>query len=262
LLVLGHGEFLGEEVRRTSTTDFVATYRKSRSAARDAEPHQHDGPHIILPLDEGYWSDAEDFEPDCLTQLVYTPAQTIHRDSMIRLGGRYLCASFPARIIDDVEISFRDPVAVKRASLVRIAHVLTVQILRGEVDELVVEDACWRLVSALSAAECRHRPPWIKDAVSFCRESLGTPIRIADIGNAIGLNSAHVSRTFRTVFGCSLSRYVATLRLEAAAAELRRGKQSIAETAANFGYADQSHLCRTFRSTFGVPPSVYRAAFQ
>jgi AraC family transcriptional regulator len=49
------------------------------------------------------------------------------------------------------------------------------------------------------------------------------------------------------------------LRVEWAAAEILSGHRSLAEIAAEAGFADQSHFTRVFRRQVGVTPGEYRA---
>ncbi|MDO1557825.1 AraC family transcriptional regulator [Brevundimonas sp. 2R-24] len=69
----------------------------------------------------------------------------------------------------------------------------------------------------------------------------------------------HLARAFRRATGLSIGAWSRRLRLTRAAGALRASRASIAEIAAQHGFADQAHLCRDFRRAFGCPPSAWRA---
>jgi AraC family transcriptional regulator len=57
---------------------------------------------------------------------------------------------------------------------------------------------------------------------------------------------------------CTYGEYVRRIRLSRALERLRRNTQSIAEVAADTGFADQSHLTRTMTGLLGIAPAAYR----
>ena len=80
------------------------------------------------------------------------------------------------------------------------------------------------------------------------------------VADAVGRHPAHVARTFRRHFGCSLGEYLRRIRLEHAARRLRETDRSISEIALDAGFYDQAHFGRCFRAWASVSPRVYRAA--
>lgn len=80
---------------------------------------------------------------------------------------------------------------------------------------------------------------------------------IGDIATSNGLSREAFSRKFTRDFYMSPHAYRLVGRLNAARKQLRGGA-GIADTAADFGFADQSHFGRHFFRVFGVTPSVYR----
>jgi AraC family transcriptional regulator len=57
----------------------------------------------------------------------------------------------------------------------------------------------------------------------------------------------------------TVARYARGLRLDWAAQRLVEGDCTLAEVAAQAGFADQSHFTRAFREYAGVTPGRYRA---
>lgn len=63
---------------------------------------------------------------------------------------------------------------------------------------------------------------------------------------------------FRGVYGQNLSAYLLELRLKRAVALLAETRLSVAEIAAQVGYANQSKFAKVFREKYGAPPLEYR----
>jgi transcriptional regulator GlxA family with amidase domain len=72
------------------------------------------------------------------------------------------------------------------------------------------------------------------------------------------VDRAHLARTFRSVFGCTVGEYVRAARLSRAAGLLRSGKKSVSAIAAEVGFADHAHLTRNFSGVYGRSPTDYR----
>ena len=80
-------------------------------------------------------------------------------------------------------------------------------------------------------------------------------IEVTDLANLAGRSAFHFTRVFARSVGMTPYRYVVHLRLQAALRLLRAGQMSLAEIAADTGFADQSHLSRWIRRVHGVAPS-------
>jgi AraC family transcriptional regulator len=259
---LGHGEFLGREIERVDAGPFVVTFRESGSDKRDSVPHVHETPSLLLALDEGYWSEADGFDEGSPCQMFYTPARTMHRDSMMRLGGRYLCISIEAAVVAGTEWDARHAIALHMPNAMRAAHAIALLMLQGGASKLLVEDACLGLIrDASPRSMSRQRPRWLSEAVEFCQSRFAEPFSIADLAQVIGVHPVHLTRVFRNWYGVPLSKYILSLRVERAAAALRAGEVSIAAVAVNSGFFDQSHFNRAFKSAMGTAPSVYRSIY-
>jgi AraC family transcriptional regulator len=263
-VLLHYGEFLGREINRLSVPGFIVTFRRSGSGRRDERHHSHTTPNLILPLDTGYWSEADGFNEGNPSQLFYTPAGTAHRDSMVRLGGRYLAISIDEFIVGDALQNWRFPVALERPIATRAAHILAMRRMTGQLSSLFVEDACLSIVGELksqAATRKASRPRWLKAVIELSNSAFVELPSISEIGAIVGIHPVHVSRVFRHYFGFPLSKYIVAVRIERAAAALRAGTDSIATIAAETGFSDQSHLCKAFKIVMGVTPKEYKALF-
>jgi AraC-like DNA-binding protein len=108
------------------------------------------------------------------------------------------------------------------------------------------------------AAEPRREPAAVATAAEYLREHYAEPVRLDELGRAVGLSPGYLSRAFRRALGVPPHRFQLQLRLEQAKRMLARGEPQIRVAAAT-GFADQSHFSRRFHAYIGCPPGRYRA---
>jgi AraC family transcriptional regulator len=82
---------------------------------------------------------------------------------------------------------------------------------------------------------------------NYIMAHLDEAIEVADLAALAGRSPYHFSRVFSRSVGISPHRYVVHLRLQRAVELIRDGRSSLAEIAAQTGFADQSHLSRWVR---------------
>lgn len=81
-------------------------------------------------------------------------------------------------------------------------------------------------------------------------------VRIDTLAACSGVSRRQIERNFLDVVGLTPKAFAAIRRFRYAGARLRTGA-SMAETALEAGYADQSHMCREFRRFAGLNPAAY-----
>lgn len=86
-----------------------------------------------------------------------------------------------------------------------------------------------------------------------------TRVSLDDLSQISGLSPFHLLRSFRRETGMPPHEYLTSLRIEKAKRLLRAGT-SIAQTAFETGFSDQSHLTRSFKRIIGVTPGQYLLA--
>ncbi len=134
-------------------------------------------------------------------------------------------------------------------------------------DLLLVEDA---LIDALATLLARHarteeapvraspHDPRVETMKALLAADLTTPLRVADLAEAVGLSPFHATRLFTQATGLPPHAWRTQLRLQRSLAPLRAGA-TVADVAAASGFTDQSHFTRHFRRMFGVPPGRWQA---
>ncbi|MDV8000674.1 helix-turn-helix domain-containing protein [Rhodococcus sp. IEGM 1408] len=84
-------------------------------------------------------------------------------------------------------------------------------------------------------------------------------VGVDQLAREMGLSVRALQRLSKQYIGLSPLRIIRRYRLQEAALRLRENPQlTIAEVAADLGYADQSHLAADFRSTLGLAARDYR----
>jgi AraC family transcriptional regulator len=134
---------------------------------------------------------------------------------------------------------------------------VTPMALEGLALELLVQAA-----RARTEADGAGRPAWLHRAEAMLRARFTEPLTVAEVAQEAGVHPAHLARTFRVHLHCSIGGFLRRLRVDEAAALLRRSDQPIAQVAARVGFADQSHLTRRFREQMGTTPERWRRIHQ
>jgi len=99
----------------------------------------------------------------------------------------------------------------------------------------------------------------VRRARDHLRAHLAGTTTAVELEQVTGLDRYTLVRQFRAVHGTTPDRYRMLRRLDLARAAIARGR-SLADAAAESGFADQSHLTRQFRRAFGMTPGRWRAA--
>ena len=136
-------------------------------------------------------------------------------------------------------------------------------------DQLFIDQVAEALVTYLRHRYARtclperpreHRPsPLIRQALEILRTSLDGNVSLDDIARRCNVSRSHFYQVFRQELGCTPHEWLVRTRLEQARALLRRPGLSLADIAAQCGFADQSHFTRAFGRRFGLSPGRWRA---
>jgi AraC-like DNA-binding protein len=141
--------------------------------------------------------------------------------------------------------------------------------LLADIDEPISDLGCVEiaavvadgLVSLSGGTDCRRATIDIR-AVEIVRDYLAahareqTPASILE--EIAGTDRFTIARHFRWAFGTSPDRYRMLRRLALARAAIESG-HSLAQAAAENGFADQSHMTRQFKRTYGLTPARWIA---
>lgn len=93
-------------------------------------------------------------------------------------------------------------------------------------------------------------------ARAYIAEHFRDDISVDDLARLVGVSRFHFIRAFHATFGIPPHAYINQVRLQHARKLLLSGR-SVAESAAESGFYDQSRLNRLFRRAYGVTPARY-----
>ena len=94
--------------------------------------------------------------------------------------------------------------------------------------------------------------------VVYIAHNHNRPIKISDIGRAVGLHPDYANAIFKKTFGCTLSRYVAEERIGQVKRKLILTDMSITQIAFECGFNSISRFNNTFFNICGQTPRCYR----
>lgn len=97
----------------------------------------------------------------------------------------------------------------------------------------------------------------IRRTKEFLEAELANPLRLADIGRAVGASPAYLTDMFRRAEGIPLHQYLTQLRLARALAELPH-TDDLTGLALDAGFSSHSHFSAMFRRAFWMTPSRFR----
>jgi AraC family transcriptional regulator len=130
-------------------------------------------------------------------------------------------------------------------------------------DVLASEEMVLALLrSALDDDAPRHNPArstqrLIARTKAYLEAEQAHPIRLADVGTAVGASPVYLTQVFRAAEGIPLHRYLTQLRLARALVELPHA-EDLTELALELGFSSHSHFSARFHAAFGTTPSQFR----
>ena len=135
--------------------------------------------------------------------------------------------------------------------------------LRGAPDAASFGEKLSRLAESLdepaaTATAAMPMPENVRAVRAYLDEHFTRLVRLSELASLAACTPATINRLFRQSIGLPPYEYLMQNRLRAAARHLRDGAYSLADIAAETGFADQSHLQRMFKRAFGTTPKVYR----
>jgi AraC family transcriptional regulator len=196
--------------------------------------------------------------------LVIKPPDTLHENRFGNAGARLLSIEMLPSVA-----ALREPPFFSRWAWRRTPEALRLaaRLLRPGRDSAVVfaerADAFLTGVNELALGDklspTDRRPPrWLHRVRERLDAEYHSCCRVGDLARDVGIHPVYLARLFRKFYGRSVTEYLRSLRVTAAAAALGEPTPAIATVAATTGFADQSHLCRVFRDTLGLAPGEYR----
>ena len=230
-------------------------------------PHCHGRAYLAFVVNGRHRETTPLGERDCgPSTVVFHPADERHANYFSCHGGRIFRLEMDdqwVKRVRDCDAALDRPVESHGGGLSHIAsRILSEFHARDGVSSLMIEGLVLEFMTSVARGGdqlSRGRPPgWLQRAVDYLHTRLDEEVRLDAVASIVGVHPAHLNRVFRTHHGCSVGEYVRRLRIDGAARELAQSERSIADIAATFGFADQSHFTRVFLRLTGLTPGRYR----
>ena len=94
----------------------------------------------------------------------------------------------------------------------------------------------------------------MRRAKHFLEQNYAKPLNLEQTARHIGLSPAYFSRSFHREYGMSFSKYLTSLRLEAAHRLLQTTRLQIGEVASRCGFSSSSYFIKVFSEHYRVTP--------
>ncbi|KKA45573.1 MULTISPECIES: AraC family transcriptional regulator [Salinivibrio] len=103
----------------------------------------------------------------------------------------------------------------------------------------------------------RETPAPLQKVADYLRAQACEDVSLDSLCNLAGYSPGHLIRSFKKQFGLTPHAYLLNCRVQQGQRALKRG-ESIADTAVDVGFSDQSHFQRTFKKLLAATPNQYR----
>lgn len=113
--------------------------------------------------------------------------------------------------------------------------------------------------NSLSATQFSTDDLVIRRAIDFIGSNLTSTVSLADIAKAAERDATILVHVFKLATGRTPYAYLLSSRIEAAKADLRSTKMTVAQIADRYCFGSPSHFSTTFRKLTGYSPSEFRA---
>jgi AraC family transcriptional regulator len=198
--------------------------------------------------------------------LVFHPPGEVHANHWHGAGGRCFHIEIAHPRLEYVR---EHPTALDRAVRLQCGPLnrLAVRLYReyrqwDSVTPLVMEG----LTLELLAESLRHDllttdrdpPPWLHRVRGLLHDRFTESLSLDVVAAEGGVHPAHLARTFRSHYGCTVGDYIRRMRVEAACRRLATSDAPLVVVALDAGFADQSHFAKVFKRQTGTTPTEYR----
>lgn len=263
-----NGQFVGA-LHDTVVISGLTLAETSYASGLHVPAHAHDHALCCLVLDGAFTERSGHSRVLCgAGTLVFHPQDEPHAHEFAVGGGRCFNIQFGAEWVARLEaFSLPRPGAPQQLGQAR-ANWLTARLYeefrgRDDASALAIEGLTLALLAditrSVTALPTRGaKPYWLRRTVEKLRADAARPWSLTALALEAGVDPTHLARTFRLHYGCAISEYVRTLRINAAREQLLRSELPLSEIAIATGFADQAHFTRTFKRVTGRTPGAFR----
>jgi AraC family transcriptional regulator len=268
--MLRPGEYYGTLIRSREAHGFLfteTTYPPDHSIAG----HSHENPFFYYVLQgastEVYGRRSRTAAPGA---LVFHPGGEPHANHWLASGGRCLHLEITpaaAARLPTEDLPLSQPLDCGGGPATWLASQLAREFHRADgLALLALEGLTLELLAEVVRGGARDPEPalprWLRQTRERLDNCFADCVSLVDLAADADVHPAHLARTFRRYFGCSVGDYIRRRRIEFAGRQLATSDLSLVEVALNSGFADQSHFCKLFKRVTGLTPGEYRRCFR
>jgi len=123
---------------------------------------------------------------------------------------------------------------------------------------MIVEESALRMLNATSRSTGleKRAPRWIAQACDLLADASLQTFSLAELADQLGVERAHLARTFKRHTGQTCGEHHRRARIAAALRLLAEPDVSVSRVAHQTGFADQAHLTRWCRRLSGWTPAA------
>ncbi len=140
-----------------------------------------------------------------------------------------------------------------------VLRLVRMMVRAGENAELCNALACALLLMLMECVGLTEpvapvQPDLLRGVLQYVQEHLTEDLSVPVLSRALGYSESRVSHLFRERVGCTLSRYVGSLRCRYARALLETGEATVLDAALRAGFGNVRTFYRAYRREFGGTP--------
>jgi AraC family transcriptional regulator len=267
--ILAPGRYYGQR-QRSRAIPGVALVENAYAPAFVIPRHAHAAAFFGLVLEGGYREVYDSRSRECSpSSFLFHPAGEVHSETHYDVPVRILSIEPTARLlahVGDYARTLDGPQEIQAGPLLCLAARLYREFRSDDpVAPLALEGIALELLAGVCRLGSRRpstAPRWLRSVRDLLHDRFRDNLALGAIAQAVGVHPAHLARTFRRCYGCTIGDYVRNLRIEQARQELRASDRLLAELALELGYADQSHFATSFKRQTGLTPGAFRKTFR
>jgi AraC family transcriptional regulator len=173
--------------------------------------------------------------------------------------------------VDSKSLDFRSAIRVRDVQIEWLVRALHMEQRAGNPNGLIFSETLSlalsmtlirqfaRATPLCAGARGRLTPAETKRISDYIHENLSRQdLSLGELASVAGFSLSHFKALFRRTTGIPVHRFVVQCRVEQAALLLHRGHMSIADVAAETGFAHASHLARWTQRVLGAAPAALR----
>jgi len=193
--------------------------------------------------------------------FLYRPAGEIHRDRIGASGAHCLMVEVPvewiARIAGKSCLTLSSPRHTPSDAGI-FSRIRRELLLSDELSPMTIEALTIELACASERTWKTGNSPWIVQLREWIADEFAALPPLGTLARRLGVHPGHMSRVFRSRFGCTIGEYARGRKIEYCCGQLRRNDASLCDIAARAGFSSQAHMTRVFKIHMGMPPGEFR----